>query len=70
MKKQFDDTYIDVNDEIIKEANELYLKVILLDLNENDKEYIESMNIFINTNTRYRAKLINNYLDLLHKLIE
>jgi hypothetical protein len=62
--------YIDVNDDIIKEANELYLEVILLDLNENDKEYIESMNIFINTNTRYRAKLINNYLDLLHKLIE
>jgi len=70
MKKQFDDTYIDVNDDIIKEANELYLKVILLDLNENDKEYIESMNIFINSNTKYRAKLINNYLDLLRKLIE
>jgi len=70
MKKQFDDIYIDVNDDIIKEANELHLKVILLDLNQNDKEYIESMNIFINTNTRYRAKLINNYLDLLRKLIE
>ncbi len=70
MKKQFDDIYIDVNDDIIKEVNELYLKVILLDLNQNDKEYIESMNIFINTNTRYRAKLINNYLDLLRKLIE
>jgi hypothetical protein len=70
MKKQFDDTYIDVNDEIIKEANELYLKVILLDLNENDKEYIESMNIFINNNKKYRSKLINNYLDFLRKLIE
>ncbi len=39
MKKQFEDVYIDVNDEIIKGINELYLKVIILDLNDNDKEY-------------------------------
>ena len=69
MKKQFDDTYIDENDEIIKEINELYLSVSA-NINDNDKIYIESMNTFINTNKKYRSKLINNYLDFLRKLNE
>ena len=69
MKKQFDDTYIDENDEIIKEINELYLSVSA-NINDNDKIYIESMKTYINNNKKYRSKLINNYLDFLRKLNE
>ena len=67
MKKQFDDVYIDENDEIIKEINELYLSVSA-NINDNDKIYIESMKTYINNNKTYRSKLINNYLDFLRKL--
>ena len=69
MKKQFDDTYIDENDEIIKEINELYLSVSA-NINDNDKIYIESMKTYIINNKKYRSKLINNYLDFLRKLNE
>ncbi len=70
MKKQFDDVYIDENDEIIKEINELHLKLSISNIKDNDKIYIESMKKFINNNKKYRSKLINNYLDFLRKLIE
>lgn len=70
MKKQFEDTYINEDDDLIKEIKELNISLCMTNINDNDKIYIESMNTFINDNKKYRSKLINNYLDFLRKLSE
>jgi hypothetical protein len=68
MRIEVEDLYIDC-DEIIKEANELYSQVIRQDLTDTDKEYIDSMNRYINNHTRYREKIIKNYIDDLRAMI-
>jgi hypothetical protein len=70
MKKQFDDTYITEDDDLIKEIKELYILLSMTNLNNIDKTYIESMYIYINNNKKYRSKIIHNYLDVLRKLSE
>ncbi len=62
MKLGIYDLHIDC-DEIIKEANELYLQAIQKDLSFDNREYIESMTEYINSYTKYREKIINNYID-------
>jgi hypothetical protein len=69
MKREIEDLYIEIDSDIIKEANELYLEVIQKDISDDDKEYIESMNQYINSYSRYREKIIKNYLDDLRKLL-
>jgi len=68
MKEQIEDIYLDCND-LIKEANELYLEVIKKDITDEDKEYLDSMNRYINNYTKYRKKLINDYIDDLTRII-
>lgn len=70
MPKQFEDTFINEDDDLIKEIKELYISLSMTNLNDTDKSYIESMYIYINSNKKYRSKLINNYLDFLRKLSE
>ena len=68
MKNQFEDTYINKDDDLIKEIKELYISLSMTNLNDTDKSYIESMYIHINNNKKYRSKIVNNYLDFLRKL--
>jgi hypothetical protein len=74
MKEQIEDLYIDCND-LIKEANELYLEVINAaegersSITDDDKEYLDCMNKYINNYTKYRKKLINDYINDLKKMI-
>jgi hypothetical protein len=68
MRLEFEDLYINCDDLII-EANELYLKVIQKDLSFDDLRYIQSTNRYINNYTKYRKKLINDYIDDLRKMI-
>lgn len=69
MKKQFEDTYINEDDDLIKEIKELYISLSVADaktnINDTDKTYIESMYNHINNNKKYRSKIVNNYLDFL-----
>ena len=68
MKLGIDDLYIDC-DENIKIANDLYLQAIQKDLSFDNKEYINSMNRYINKYSKYREKMINNYIDDLKEMI-
>jgi hypothetical protein len=68
MKKEIEDIYIDCND-LIKEANELYLEVIKKNISEYDKEYLDCMNKYINNYTKYRKKLIKDYINDLTAMI-
>ncbi len=68
MKLGIEDLYIDC-DEIIKKANELYLQAIQKDLSFDNREYIESMNRYINSYTKYREKILKNHIDDLKEMI-
>ena len=68
MKILIEDLYIDC-DENIKIANELYLQAIQKDLSFDNREYINSMNRYINSYTKYREKIIKNYIDDLKEMI-
>jgi len=64
------DLYIDCND-LIKEANELYLEVIKKEsITDEDKEYLDCMNKYINNYTKYRKKLIYEYINDLKKILD
>jgi hypothetical protein len=69
MKEQIEDIYIDCCDLII-EANELYLKVIKKDISDEDMGYLDSMNKYINNYTKYRKKLIKDYINDLKKMLD
>ncbi len=69
MKLGIEDLYIDC-DENIKIANELYLQAIQKDLSFDNKEYINSMNRYINKYTKYRERMIKNYIDDLKEMIK
>jgi hypothetical protein len=69
MKLLIEDLYIDC-DENIKIANELYLQAIQKDLSFDNKEYINSMNRYINKYTKHREKMIKNYIDDLKEMIK
>ena len=68
MKLGIEDLYIDC-DENIKKANELYLQAIQKDLSFDNREYVNSMNRYINKYTKYREKIIKNYIDDLKEMI-
>jgi hypothetical protein len=68
MKLGIEDLYIDC-DENIKIANELYLQAIQKDLSFDNREYIESMNRYINSYSKYREKIIKNYIEDLKEMI-
>jgi hypothetical protein len=68
MKTEIEDLYIDCND-LIKKANELYLEVIKKDITDDDKKYFDCMNKYINNYTKYRKKLINDYINDLNKML-
>jgi hypothetical protein len=68
MRIEVEDLYIDC-DEIIQKANELYSQVIRKDISNADLEYIDSMNRYINNYTKYREKIIKNYIDDLQGMI-
>jgi hypothetical protein len=69
MKLGIEDLYIDC-DENIKIANELYLQAIQKDLSFDNKEYINSMNRYMNKYTKYRERMIKNYIDDLKEMIK
>ena len=69
MKLGIEDLYIDCN-ENIKIANELYLQAIQKDLSFDNLEYINSMNRYINSYSKYREKIIKNYIDDLKEMIK
>jgi hypothetical protein len=68
MKLGIEDFYI-YCDEIFKKANELCLQAIQKDLSFDNREYINSMNRYINKYTKYREKIIKNYIDDLKEMI-
>lgn len=68
MKLGIEDLYIDC-DENIKIANELYLQAIQKNLSFDNREYIESMNRYINLYSKYREKIIKNYIEDLRAMI-
>ena len=68
MKLNIEDLYIDC-DENIKIANELYLEAIQKDLSFDNREYINSMNRYINKYNYFREKIIKNYIDDLKEMI-
>jgi len=62
------DDYINCDD-LIKEANELYHLAIKKELNDDYRNYFNSINNYINTYQTFREKLIKEYIDDLNKLI-
>ena len=62
------DDYINCDD-LIKEANELYEIALKKELNNDYKNYFNSMNNYINTYQTFREKLIKEYIEDLNKLI-
>jgi hypothetical protein len=68
MKLGIEDLYIDCKKNI-KIANELYQIAIEKDLSFDNKEYINSMNKYINTYSKFREKIIKNYIDDLKEMI-
>jgi len=69
MKEQIEDIYIDCED-LIKEANKLYLEVIKKEITDDDMGYLDSMNRYINNYTKYRKKLIKDYINDLKKILD
>ena len=61
MKLGIEDLYIDC-DENIKIANELYLQAIQKDLSFDNREYLNSMNKYINTYKNFREIKIRQYI--------
>jgi hypothetical protein len=68
MKILITDLYIDCN-QLIKEANALYKIAIENDLSFDNKEYLNSMNKYINKYSKFREKLIKNYIEDLKEMI-
>jgi len=68
MKILIEDLYIDC-EENIKIANELYLQAIQKDLSFDNIEYLNSMNKYINKYSKFREKIIKNYIEDLKEMI-
>ena len=62
------DDYINCDD-LIKEANELYYLAMKKELNDDYRNYFNSMNNYINTYQTFREELIKKYIEDLNKLI-
>lgn len=62
------DDYINC-DELIKEANDLYEIVYKKELHNADRNYISSMNNYINTYQTFRKKFIITYINDLREYI-
>ena len=63
------DLYIDCYD-LIKEANILYETARQKQMHAADKNYIESMNKYINTYERFKEKQIKQYITDLQEYIK
>lgn len=63
------DEYINCS-ELIKEANYLYEIAIKKELNNDYKEYLISMNKYINKYENFREKLIIRYIEDLREFIK
>ncbi len=63
------DLYIDCDD-LIKEANELYQEARHKQMHVADLNYIESMNIYINTYDKFKQRQIKQYIKDLHEYIQ
>ena len=63
------DLYIDCYD-LIKEANILYQIAKEKEMHAADKNYIESMNIYINSYDRYKQQQIKQYITDLKEYIQ
>lgn len=68
MKLGIDDEYINCS-ELIQEANILYELAIKKEMSNEDREYLISMNKYINKYQRFREKIIKTYIKDLKKLI-
>jgi hypothetical protein len=68
MKLGIEDLYIDCDDLII-EANKLYLIAIKKNLSFDNLEYINSINRYINKYSKFREKIIKNYIEDLRAMI-
>lgn len=62
MKILKEDEYINCS-ELIKEANDLYKLAIEKELSNDDKEYLISMNKYINKYENFREKMIKTYIE-------
>ena len=62
------DEYINCDD-LIKEANDLYKIVLKKELHNADRNYILSMNNYINTYQTFRKKFIITYINDLREYI-
>jgi len=63
-----EDEYINC-DELIKEANELYKTAWKKEMSNDDRQYLISMNKYINKYQKFREKLIKTYIEDLNELL-